>query len=117
MRVARCHKGTGDARLQTGGEGQASVAPCQDMRLTLYYAHCSCCQEAKRGRGMERGTWIRLWLLWCSRPDLPISANGAKGRGRREAELREQPVSSLSLFYLWSRCGVYVSGVGVLDQR
>lgn len=38
------------------------------------------------GQRVEEGAWVHLLLLWCPRLDLPISTNGAKGRGRREVD-------------------------------
>lgn len=52
--------------------------------MALYHAHHNCCQEAKWSRGVERGAWAHLWLLWRPILDLPISPNGAKGRRRDE---------------------------------
>lgn len=65
------------------------------------------------GQRVERRTWIHLLLLWSPRLDLPISTNGAKGRGRREVD-REQLVPSLPLFYLISGADV---GCMCLDWR
>lgn len=57
--------------------------------LALYHGRRNCCQEAKWNRGVERGAQAHLRLLWRPILDLPISPNGAKGRGR-EGEMKRE---------------------------
>lgn len=100
------------ARCQGEGGHRQLEQIAGSCSLALYHGRRNCCQEAKWSRGVERGAPAHLRLLWRPILDLPISPNGAKGRGReggRETELLV-PSSPLPSVSLWSRCTVESRG-------
>lgn len=97
------------ARCQSEGGHRQLEQIAGSCSLALYHGRRNCCQEAKWSRGVKRGAQAHLWLLWRPILDLPISPNGAKGRGRGKVGGRDRtagPLSPLPSVSLWSRCTV-----------